>query len=99
MEDKKKEILKQLVISEKDLLADLSRLVEKSKQFFKIEGSSGRIILNNLSTLVNTDKIALVLIGKYFAYELEIIKKKGLTSSELSDELDIPQTTLSKPVG
>lgn len=99
MEDKKKELLKELLVNEKDILADLSGLVEKSKSFFKIEGNSGKILFNDNSSLTNNNKIGLILIGKYFAYELDVIKKKGLTLSELSEELNIPQTTLSSPLG
>lgn len=99
MEDRKKELLKELLVNEKDILTNLSGLVEKSKSYFKIEGINGKILFNDISSLTNNNKIGLTLIGKYFAYELEIIKKKGLSLPELGEELNIPQTTLSSPLG
>ena len=52
------------------------------------------------TALTNAEKIKVCLIGKYFAHNiLKIPNTDGLDISQLSNELAIPSTTLSKPLG
>src|SRR3989344_2896943 len=98
MEDKKLDILKDLLVSEEHTLEDLQRLVQKSKEFIKIESKNGKGILSASYAFTISEKLALFLIGSYFSHELGLSGDKK-TSREVSEELDIPQTTLSGPLG
>ena len=92
-------ILKDLIVDEEHSLEDLKRLVEKSKSFLKIENKSGNIIItSNFSFTVN-EKIIIYLIGKYFVNELGLNDKTQITSRNISENIDIAQTTLSGPLG
>ena len=92
-------ILKDLIVDEEHSLEDLKRLVEKSKSFLKIENKSGNIIItSNFSFTVN-EKIIIYLIGKYFVNELGLNDKTQITSRNISENIDIAQTTLSDPLG
>lgn len=93
-----KEILRDLVVSEEDIIKNLVELVKKTKNIFAIEDKTGKIIFKNFSDLKNHEKICAILIGKYFAKKLEFIKDECMSISEISNELKIPQTTLSAPL-
>jgi len=96
--DRKKEILKELLISEDDTLEQLHELVAKTKPFLAIEKESGRIILKQ-KNLTNTQQLGLYLIGKYFAHNLSLAGSSQATFDELSKELGIVKTTMSWPLG
>jgi len=99
-EEQKKKILHELVVSEDETLDNLKKLVSKSKHFFFIEGATGRVVLSRDFDFSNTEKIMFLLMGKYFASNLEIIPRKPLDIRQISEELGgIPITTLSAPLG
>jgi len=99
-EKRKKEILSELVKSENETLDNLKNLVTKTKPFFFIEGGTGKVILSRDIGLKIADRILLLLIGKYFAFNLDILTEKSLDINKISEELGgIPKTTLSKPLG
>jgi len=93
-----KEILKDMLIEESDVIQNLSSIVKKANQIFVIEKESGKVIFKNYSKLTNPQKICCILIGKYFTKRLDIKDDHTATISEISKELDIPQTTLSSPL-
>src|SRR5437764_883414 len=94
-----KEILKKLVVEEKDVISDLVNLVERAKEVFVIEKSSGRIIFKSFGKLSDAQRICALLVGKYFALKLGLIEEAALGISEIAKELSRPMTTLSRPVG
>ena len=47
----------------------------------------------------NKEKIVLLLIGRYFCKEYEVVEIGGLEIKEISEKLGIAKTTLSKPLG
>lgn len=93
-----KDTLKDILVSEEDVIQNLSEIVKKAKEIFVLEEKSGKIIFKNYSKLTNPQRIFVVLIGKYFAKRLNIINNNSMEISELSEELNIPQTTLSSPL-
>lgn len=93
-----KEILKNMLVDESNIIQNLANIVQKAKDIFVMEKSSGNIIFKNYSTLTNPQKITCVLIGRYFAKRLEFIDDHTITVSEISKVLDIPKTTLSSPL-
>lgn len=95
---KEKEILKDILVDESDVIQNLASIVKKAKDIFVIEKESGKVIFKNYSKLSNPQKICSVLIGKYFAKRLDIIDDHTATISEISEELDVLQTTLSSPL-
>lgn len=97
--DSKEEILKGLVISEEDTRAQLQELVSKTKQLFRIEEKSKKIVFGPGFKFTNYEKILLYLIGKYFSKELNLIKENKCKLKEISVDLAIKATTLSKPLG
>ncbi len=94
-----KEILKKLVVEEKDVISDLVNLVERAKEVFVIEKPSGRIIFKNFGKLSDAQRICALLVGKYFALKLGLLEEAALGISEIAKELSRPMTTLSRPVG
>lgn len=93
-----KDILKDIVAKEEDVIQNLSEIVKKAKDIFMVEEQSGKIIFKNYSKLKNQQKICALLIGKYFAKRIGIIGDNIMSGSEISKELNIPQTTLSAPI-
>jgi len=94
-----KDVLKDLLVDEKDVIQDLANLVKKAKDVFVIEQSTGKVIFKDFGKLSNAQRVCVLLIGKYFATKLEIIKDASLSISEIGKELAIPMTTLSAPIG
>ncbi|MEM2125722.1 MAG: helix-turn-helix domain-containing protein [Candidatus Methanosuratincola sp.] len=92
------EILKKLVVEEKDMIKELEKLVEEASKYFQIEKPSGKIIFKDFGALTNKQRIAIVLLGKYFAKKLNLIENDSLGISEISKELGIPRTSLSGPI-
>lgn len=99
LETKKKEILGEIFLRKEDTLKYLKELVALSKPFFMVEQESGRIIFNQNKLLKNKNKIALFLIGRYFAKEFGILQNDGIKIADLSDQFGINKTTLSGPLG
>jgi len=94
--NKKKEIIDKLFLKEEDVIAKLERLVKLADSFLKIEANSNRVILNNKFDLTNSEKIFLVLLGKYLAFQYGSIEYSNMKLKDISDELgSIPVTTLS----
>lgn len=98
MKEDKLKIMKELLVDESHSSEDLKRLVTKSKDFLKIEKQTGKIIISHKYNFTIREKIVLFIIGKYFCDELDFEKEK-ITSSIISEELKIPPTSLSGPLG
>jgi DNA-binding transcriptional ArsR family regulator len=90
-----KEILKAIVINEKDVNANLKEIIEKASKHFRIESSTGRLVFQNFGSLNDKQRICAVLMGKYFAKKLDLVKSDSLSISEIAAELGKPMTTLS----
>lgn len=98
MDEKKLAIMKDILLDESHSLEDLKRLVSKSKNFLKIEQETGKIIISNEYYFTIREKIVLFIIGKYFCDELGFEKEK-ITSSKISEEIEISKTSLSGSLG
>lgn len=95
----KEEILRQIISKEEDVLAKLNTLVQLAKAFVRIDENTGRIdFVSENCTLTNYEKIFLALVGKYFARQSGILEDDFVGISDLSDDLGVPVTTLSKPL-
>jgi len=90
-----KEILKELLVDEKDVIKDLAKLVVKAKDVFVIEKSSGKIIFKNYGSLKDTARILILLIGKFFAGKLDLIEDNSMGVSEIAVELGRPNKNIS----
>jgi DNA-binding MarR family transcriptional regulator len=97
--DKKKEILKDILLKEEDVLAQLERIVKLAKPFVKIEEKTGRIVLASEFPFTNNEKAFLFLLGRYLAYHSGVVKETTANMSDISDGLGIVATTLSAPLG
>jgi hypothetical protein len=96
---KKKEILKDIILKEEDVLSQLERFVKLAKPFLRIEENSGRIVLSSDFPLTNYEKIFLFLLGKYFAYHSEITRETAVGIRDISEGLGVVVTTISAPLG
>jgi len=92
------DILKKLVVEEKDVTKELEKLVEDASGIFRIEKPSGRIIFQDFGALNDKQRILVLLIGKYFATKIGIIKDSSLGISQIAKELGRPMTALSGPM-
>jgi len=93
-----KEILKKLLVDEKQVIKDLAGLVDKAKDVFVIEKNSGKVIFNEFGKLSDPQRICALLVGRYFAEKLEILEDSSLGISEIANELGRPKTALSGPL-
>jgi hypothetical protein len=96
---KKKEIIKDIILKEEDVLSQLERLVKLAKPFLRIEENTGRIVLSPDFQLTNSEKIFLFLLGKYFAYHSDITKEFTAGVRDIGEGLGIVVTTVSAPLG
>jgi len=99
MNEIKLDILKDLIIDEEPTDEDLKRLVEKSKNFLKIENKTGKIIISPDFPFIVSDKIIIFLIGIYFSKEYGLNKDVQITSRLISENINVAQTTISGPLG
>jgi hypothetical protein len=95
----KKEILKDLLLTEEDRLKGLKILVEKAKSLVKIDEKTGKIVISAAYDFAVYEKILLLLIGKYFSKEMDLCDQTSMNIKELEEESLIQKTTLSKPLG
>jgi hypothetical protein len=96
--EKKREILKDLILREEDVLAQLQRIATLAKPFLRIEGSTGRVVLSDDFQFANSEKVFLFLLGKYLAFHSGIINETTVTMSDISDGVGVVMTTLSAPI-
>lgn len=89
------EILKKLVVEEKDITKEMEKLVGEAFKHFRIEKPSGKVIFQNFGSLNDKQRIAIVLLGKYFANRLSMVENPSLSISEIAKEIGRPMTTLS----
>ena len=94
----KKDILKGLVLDEKDTLEKLKDLVNKSKDLIRIEGHSGKIVFVK-SNLSLRGKIILLAVGKYFSKELGLSDLGSVSFDELRKGTGAESQALSRPIG
>lgn len=93
-----KEVLKKLLVDEEDIIKDLADLVQKAKDIFVIEKSTGRVVFKNFGKLSDPQRICALLVGRYFATKLELLKESSLGVSEIAQVLGRPKTALSGPL-
>jgi hypothetical protein len=98
MDEKKLNILKDLLVNDEHSLEDLQKLVQKAKPFIQIEAKSGSIIIKPIYPYTISEKIILFLTGIYFSKELGL-NDDDITSRVISENLGIPQTSLSGALG
>jgi len=98
LEKLKKEIISSIILKEKDIISQLKEFVSGAKNFIRIEETTGKIIFSPNFKLSNAEKIFLLLLGKYLAYQYGILENYSLTLKEISMELNIKRTTLSAPI-
>ena len=99
-EDKiKKEVLKELLLTEEDTIKKLKNLIGKTKYFVKLDQKTNKIVISSEYNFSNPEKILLYLLGKYFSKELKMNTQGGMEIQELEKESGIKTTTLSKPLG
>lgn len=94
-----KEILKDLLVDDEDIKKQLTSLVNKAKNIFQIQKKDGKILFKNFKDLKNPSRICALLMAKKFAKKLELDVEDIMTINEISNELGIPSTTLSSPIG
>jgi DNA-binding MarR family transcriptional regulator len=94
-----KDVLRDILVSEKDLATRVSELVTKLKPFIRIDEQSGKIFFVESVKFSNTQKILLFSIGKFLAEKAGIINTSSFSIAEISKELNILTTTLSAPLG
>jgi len=99
MDEKKLDILKDLIVDEDHSLEDLKRLVEKSKPFIKIESNTGKILLSAKYPFNTREKIIVYLIGIYFSKELGLNQDLQVTSRVISENINVVITSMSGALG
>ena len=88
----KQDVLKKMLIDED---AVFERLVDRASNLFKIDKSGNIIFLIPKSRLTHRQSIALVLLGRYFAAELDILETDTMTSSDLSPYVNTDKKSIT----
>ena len=70
VENKKKEILREIITDDDSALLFFKKLVEAAKPFLKVEHKTGSVVISAEFNFANSDKIFLLLLGKVFRHEL-----------------------------
>ena len=96
-DDERKEIMRELVKSEQEVLDRLKEIVGKAREHIIIE-ETGKIIVSNKEYSLG-QKICLYLIGIYFSSELNLRDKKTCGMDELKQMLSVEGRALSYPIG
>ncbi len=97
--DEKKEIIKELLLSEEESVAQLKAIITRAKSLVRIDGKTKKTVVAGQFDFTVPERIALLLIGRHFAKELGLHEQEGLTIKELEDESGIVKTTLSGQLG
>jgi len=92
------QILRKLLVEERDVIKDLSVLVDRVSEIFRIEKPSGRIVFMNFGELSDPQRLASLLLGRYFANKLALVESNSLGISEIAEQLGRPKTALSGPL-
>lgn len=98
MEDEKKSVLEKIMISEDDIVKKIKNFVELSHDIIKVNKVTGNVVFEDKYDLLNSDRIFLLLLGKYFAYHYGILESPQVNLKTISDELRIKRTTLPAPI-
>lgn len=99
MDEKKLNILKDLIVDEDHTLEDLKRLVQKSKPFIMIENHTGKILISAKYPFTASEKIITFLVGIYFSKELGLNQELQITSRLISENINVVITSVSGPLG
>jgi hypothetical protein len=104
MEDKNYDNLKELIIrdlvkTQEDINKGISSSISLLKDLIIIEEGTGKIIIREPSLFKNSQKIILLLIGKYLANLTGITSQPEVSLKIIEEELNISRTTLSGPLG
>jgi hypothetical protein len=94
-----KKVLGKLLVDEGDAIKNLDQLVDKAKEIFLIEKPLGTVKFLRFGELSDRQRIAALLLGKYFAHRLEILTDSSLGISQVARELGRPVTAMSGPMG
>lgn len=98
-QDIKSIIRKELVRTKEDIHRDILESVKELKKIITIEDGTGKIFILDKNKYKNMQKIEILMMGKYVAHLAEIINNAEADIQAISEELDIPKTTLSAPLG
>jgi hypothetical protein len=97
--DEERQVLRKLVVDEREVIKGLADLVERAKSVFSIASPGGKIIFQDFGSLSDERRILVLLLGKYFALRLGFVETADLGISEIAEELGRPKTALSGDVG
>jgi len=87
-----------LFVDEKTATEELQKRVEQASEIFVIERETGKILFKNYESLNDSQRVMVVLLGRYIA------KKKGLNvsdclgPSELGQNIGKSRTSISAPL-
>ncbi len=84
----KRELLQEILIDDESLL---ERIVGKAKKVFKVDKRGNIIFLVSRAKLNQRQEIAMALLGRYFAAELDICDSDIMTADEIA-EIVAPDT-------
>jgi len=98
-QDIKSLIRKELVRTKEDIQRDILESVKELKKLITIEDGTGKIFILDKNKYKNMQKIEILMMGKYVAHLAEIINNSEADIQTIAEELDIPKTTLSAPLG
>ncbi len=89
-------ILSKLLYDEGEFLGRLEETIGRAMRFFRLEPRTGRVVLSDDAKRrkVN-DQIRLLLVGRYFAWKLNIVGTDKMNYREIAVELNRPPTGIS----
>ena len=80
----RKEVLEKMLINEE---AVFERLVDKANRVFKVDRSGNIIWMVPASKLTDKQKVAMAVLARYFAAELELAESEIITNAQVANLL------------
>jgi len=87
----RKEILSKMVVDEE---AVFERLVDKASRIFKIDKQGKIVFLVPESSLSTRERVAMALLARYFAKELELVNSDAVSYRDVAAMLDMARTAV-----
>jgi len=87
----RKEILSKMVVDEE---AVFERLVDRASRIFKIDKQGNIVFLVAESSLSTRERIAMALLARYFARELEFLDSDAVSYRDLAAMVEMAPTTV-----
>jgi hypothetical protein len=91
-------VFEKIFVDQKSAVEELKRKIEQVSEVFVIERETGKIIFKNYENLNDSQRVAIILLGKHIAKKSGLNITESLGPSEIGKELGKSRTSISGPL-